>query len=122
MKNHSRWMGWVTTLLGAQMVLWVGLAVLLMLNAHPGVHASAGIRWGMAALFLAAVLVLGGLMWAVRRGLRWSLPAAWVILGGLALSLFLDQFGWPDFAILLLILAPAVILTVHRKRSAVLAA
>lgn len=115
-------MGWVTALLGVQMVLWVGLALLLLLNAHPGVQTSAGVRWGMAALFLAAALVLGGLVWAVRRGLRWSLPAAWVILGGLALSLFLDQFGWADFAMLVLILAPAVILTVHRKRSAVLAA
>lgn len=122
MKKISSWMGWVTALLGVQMVLWVGLAVLLLLNAHPGVQTSAGVRWGMAALFLGVALVLGGLMWAVRRGLRWALPAAWVILGGLALSLLLDQFGWVDFATLVLILAPAVILTVHRKSPALLAA
>ncbi|GAP16735.1 hypothetical protein [Levilinea saccharolytica] len=122
MKKISSWMWGVYALLTVQMVLWVGLAVLLMVNAHPGVHASAGVRWGMAALFLAVALVLGGLMWAVRRGLRWALPAAWIILGGLAFSLFLDQFGWADFAMLLLFLAPAVILTLHRKRPARLAA
>lgn len=122
MKIISSWMWGVYALLTAQMVLWLGLAVLLMLNAHPGVHASAGVRWGMAALFLAVALALGGLMWVVRRGLRWALPAAWIILGGLALSLFLDQFGWADFAGLVLILAPAVILTVERKRQVLLAA
>ena len=122
MKKISSWMGWVTALLGVQIVIWVGLAVLLMLNVHSGVRASAGMRWGMAALFLVVALVLGGLVWAVRRELRWAQPAAWVILGGLALSLFLDQFGWADFAMLGLILAPAVILTTQRKGPALLAA
>jgi hypothetical protein len=122
MKKMFSWMGAVYAFLGVQIALWVGLAVLLMVNAHPGVHASAGVRWVMAALFLAVALVLSGLVWAVRRGLRWALPAAWLILGGLAFSLLLDQFGWVDFAAGVLFLAPAVILTLQRKRPARLAA
>jgi len=103
----------VLILLGA--LIWVVLAVLLAVNAHPAFPDDPLARNVMAVLSLAAGLVLLVLLVLLRRRHR---PAYFVMLAALAasaLALFFDDVGLVDLVFLAVTVIPLVLLVRDRS-------
>lgn len=103
----------VLILIGA--LIWILLAVLLTLNAHPAFPDDPLARNVMAILALGAGLVLLALLILLRRGLRLAYFGMLAALVASALALFFDDVGAVDLVFLAISLVPLGLLIKDRS-------
>ncbi len=110
MQTTSRWITAIPVLLGLNALVWLGFGALVAFNLHPALPDLPLLKAGLAAASLClAASLLALAYWLSKR----SRTAYFVTLGGLALiavAFLFDDFGWIDFACLVLNLLPLALL------------
>jgi hypothetical protein len=102
-------------LLGIVAVIWIIFGITVVANLHPAFPAEPFFRWGIGIIATFAGLLMGGLVYLLRKRKRF---AWWLVLTGLflfALATILDDVGLIDLVIAGFTLIPAVLLIKDRR-------
>jgi lysylphosphatidylglycerol synthetase-like protein (DUF2156 family) len=96
-------------------LIWLVLAILIVVQAHPGLPDLPYISAGMAALSFAFAICLLVLLFFVARRSRRAYYLAIAFLAGTALLAIFDDVGWSDLVVILLNLVPVILLVKDRR-------
>ena len=95
-------------------LVWLGLGVIIALNAHPAIPDLPYIKPFMIIVSFGIGAVLLVLLFFLSRRNRWAFIPALTVLGATVLLNIFDQLGWSDLIVIALNLIPFILLIKDR--------